>query len=134
MNTTGSMTPRDVLTKLITDISNDKWDHLHELYAENTVVEHPLARDATRRLEGREALRRHFTAYAQLGRRLRARDVVWHDTTERDVVIAEFVYEGTDLGSNDHYEMAACFIWRVRDGLITHCHDYLDQPRPVNGQ
>jgi ketosteroid isomerase-like protein len=123
-----------VLTTLITEISADRWDHLHELYAEDTVVEHPLARDASRRLEGREALRRHFAAYAGLGRRLRARDVVWHETTDPELVIAEFVYEGTGPGSDDRYEMAACFIWRVRNGLITRCHDYLDQPRPITGQ
>ncbi|MGA5507067.1 nuclear transport factor 2 family protein [Streptomyces umbrinus] len=133
--TTSSMSraPRDVLTQLLADVSAGRWDQLHELYADNTVVRHPFARDVSRLLEGRDALRHHFAHFAQSGRSLRARDVVLHDTADPEVVVAEFVYDGTGPGPDDHFEMAACFVWRVRDGLVTHANDYLDQPRPTSG-
>jgi hypothetical protein len=40
------------------------WHRLHELYAEDTVVERPFALPAPRRAEGREAIRKHFTDFA----------------------------------------------------------------------
>ncbi|MBA6436978.1 MULTISPECIES: nuclear transport factor 2 family protein [Streptomyces] len=130
-DTRTSRSPRDVLAQLLDDVSADRWEHLHELYADGTVVRHPFARDESRLLEGREALRLHFDHFAQSGLSLRARDVVWHDTTDPETVIAEFVYDGTGPAPDEHFEMAACFVWRVRDGLILDAHDYLDRPRPV---
>ncbi|MHC3472603.1 nuclear transport factor 2 family protein [Streptomyces sp. 7R007] len=128
---TTSRSPRDVLMQLVDDISADRWDRLHELYCEDAVVRHPFARDESIRLEGRDALRRHFAHFAQSGVRLRARDVVFHDTTDPEVLVAEFVYDGTGPSPDERFEMAACFIWRIRDGQIVDAHDYLDRPRPV---
>ena len=122
-----------MLAQLLDDVGAGRWDRLHELYAEDTVVRHPFARDASRLLEGRDALRRHFAHFARSGRRLRARDVVFHHTTDPEVVAAEFVYDGSGPGKDERFEMAACFVWRVRNGLIVHANDYLDQPRPVAG-
>ena len=134
MTDTRASSPRDVLGKLLHDVSADQWDNLHELYSEDTVVRHPFARDGSILLEGREALRVHFEHFAHSGLKLRARDVVYHDTTDPEVAIAEFVYDGIGPGADEHFEMAACFVWRVRKGLIIDCHDYLDRFRPVEAR
>ena len=44
--------------------------------------------------------------------------------TDPEVVIAEFIYDGTTV-SGTTFDVSACFIWRVRDGLVVRSHDYL---------
>jgi 4-carboxymuconolactone decarboxylase len=123
--------PADVLRKLVSGVGAGKWDELHDLYSEDTVVRHPFARDASALLEGREALREHFAHFAESGTMLIPRDLVIHQTTDPEVVIGEFVYDGNGGIQDGPFEMAACFVWRVRDGLIVDCRDYLDRPRPT---
>jgi 4-carboxymuconolactone decarboxylase len=123
--------PRDVLLKLVSGVGAGKWDELHNLYSEDTVVRHPFARDESALLEGREALRRHFAHFAESGTVLSPRDVVVHQTTDPEVVVGEFVYDGNGGIHDGPFEMAACFVWRVRDGQIVEARDYLDRPRPT---
>jgi 4-carboxymuconolactone decarboxylase len=123
--------PADVLLSLLSGVGAGKWNELHNLYSEDTVVRHPLARDESIKLEGREALRRHFAHFAESGTALSARDVVVHQTTDPEVVVGEFVYDGNGGIQDGPFEMAACFVWRVRDGQISEAHDYLDRPRPT---
>ncbi|WP_233272235.1 hypothetical protein [Mycolicibacterium smegmatis] len=51
---TDTPTPRQVLQKLLEGVSAGQWGELAALYAPDTVVEHPLARDHTRMLRGRD--------------------------------------------------------------------------------
>jgi 4-carboxymuconolactone decarboxylase len=123
--------PRDVLLKLVSGVGAGKWEDLHNLYSEDTVVRHPFARDESALLEGREALRRHFEHFAESGTALSPRDIVVHQTTDPEVVVGEFVYDGNGGIQDGPFEMAACFVWRVRNGQIVEAHDYLDRPRPA---
>src|SRR5436309_2020803 len=57
-----SATPREVFDRLLRGVTGRQWDTLPDLYAEDTVVEHPMALPVPTRLEGREAIRQHFAA------------------------------------------------------------------------
>ena len=54
------LSPEEVLRKLMQGIADREFATLHELYAENCVVEHPFALPARQRTEGREAIRRQL--------------------------------------------------------------------------
>ena len=45
-------------------IADQNWQDLHELYCEQAVVEHPFALPAPTRIEGHEAIRKHFANFA----------------------------------------------------------------------
>lgn len=117
-------TPRDVLEELLAGVGAGRWEQLPQLYAPDTVVEHPLARDQSRMLRGRDALVAHFDRIAQTGIRLTARPPTLYDTGDPELVIAEFTYDGK-TAEGTTFDVAACFIWRVRDGLIVSARDYL---------
>lgn len=59
-----------------------------------------------------------------MGLRLVAHHVVIHETTDPEVVVAEFDYEIT--GSEGTTTAANIQVLRVRDGLITATRDYHD--------
>jgi ketosteroid isomerase-like protein len=124
-----SASPRDVLQRLLDQVSSDEWTRLHELYAEDIEVRHPLADDESRHLKGRDALRTHFAHLADSRWRLRARDVVMHIGEDPEIVVGQFIYDVVKPGDAREYEMAACFVWRVRDGLVVDASDYLDAPK-----
>jgi ketosteroid isomerase-like protein len=115
--------PAEVFRQLVDGVVGKKWDQLPSLYAEDAVVVHPFSTDpAVARLEGRAQLREHFARAAEMGVDFRAEDVVVHETTDPEVVVGEFTYQGT-LGGQD-VSMPAIFVLRVRDGLIVESRDY----------
>jgi uncharacterized protein len=119
------VTPREVFERLIDGVTHGRWDELPALYAEDAVVIHPFA-PAGEPLTGREALRRHFAAGAGLGVTMTARDVVVHETSDPEVVIGEFAYEGTVTATGRRLTVPNVFVLRVRDGLIVESRDYID--------
>lgn len=123
-------TPKEVMQKLVDDISADKWQELHMLYAYEAVVRHPIARDERALLEGRESLKRHFERFFATGVKLRATPIHFIDTTDPELVIGTFTYHGENGFGMDRFDLEACFIWRVRDGLIVDTTDYLSPPLP----
>jgi ketosteroid isomerase-like protein len=103
------------------------------LYAERTRVEHPMVLDDTPLLT-RDDLRRHFAA----GRDMtpiadyRTADVVVHETTDPEVIVAEFRYLGSVAGRS--FQVPCVFVMRVRDGQIVESRDYisaLDRERAI---
>lgn len=119
------MSPREVAERLIEGVTGGKWSELPDLYAENTVVTHPMAPDPGP-IVGREAIRRHFAAGAALNLELTARDIALHTTTDPEVIIAEFAYEGRVRTTGREFRIPNVFILRVRDGVIVESHDYAD--------
>jgi ketosteroid isomerase-like protein len=119
------VTPREVFLALVEGVSGGRWDSLPGLYAEDAVVVHPLAHPREP-LTGREALRRHFAAGARRGLELAVRDAVVHQTTDPEVVVGEFTYEGRVLATGRTFRLPNVFVLRVRDGLIVESRDYAD--------
>lgn len=101
-------------------------ERLAGLYAEDTLVLHPMAPTGIPPLRTRDQLRRHFAGGP--GRagvdRFEAVDVTVHETTDPEVVIAEFRYAATRAGTTR--SVPCVFVLRVRDGLIVESHDYAD--------
>jgi ketosteroid isomerase-like protein len=118
--------PRDVLNRLIDGVTNRNWEDLPDLYAEDTVVDHPHDIPAPSRLRGREQLREHFARAAGLPLRIRARDLVVHDTADPEVIVAEFDYDGEVTTTGRTFSIHNIFVLRVRDGRIVESRDYAD--------
>jgi ketosteroid isomerase-like protein len=118
--------PTDVFHRLLAGVTGQRWAELPDLYAEDTVVEHPFAVPAGTVLRGREQLRAHFAAAATLGITMTAHDVVVHQATDPEVIVGEFTYRGTVDATGATFAVRNIFVLRVRDGLIVESRDYHD--------
>jgi uncharacterized protein len=117
-------TPREVLERVIEGVTRRQWDALPALYAEDTVVDHPLQLPVPTTLRSRQALAGHFAAAAPLPLRLRAENLVVHQTNDPEVVIGEFDYQCQNTDTGAQFSIANIFVMRVRDGLIVESRDY----------
>lgn len=120
------VSPSEVLGRLIEGVTGEKWAELPDLYAEDTVVEHPYAKPEPTRMEGRERLREHFAHGADLPIRMRARNVVIRQTEDPEVAVAEFEYHAKSTTTGRGATTANVIIARVRDGRIVSSRDYHD--------
>lgn len=121
-----SMSPRDVVERLITGISTANWDNLSELYAEDAVVEHPYAVDGPGRIEGRSVLHSRFAGVRERPFRLTVHNLVVRQTEDPEVVVAEYDYHVEKPATGELFETANVLVVRVRDGLIVHSRDFHD--------
>lgn len=116
--------PGEVLRRLMHGISNRTWQELHTFYAEDAVVEYPFALPAPTRLEGREAIREYFAVVARTPLDLQARNFVVHETSDPEVVIAEWEYAGLVTTTGRSFRVSNIQVSRVRDGQIVASRDY----------
>lgn len=122
--------PADVFHRLVDGVSRlvagdaSQMAELTGLYAERTYVEHPMALDDTPLLT-RDDVRRHFAAGTDMTpiADYRAADIVIHQTTDPEVVVAEFRYLGSVGGRS--FRVPCVFVMRVRDGEIVESRDYI---------
>jgi ketosteroid isomerase-like protein len=121
-----SLSPREVLDQLHQRISEGRWTELYELYAEDVVVDIPLAKPEAEHVEGRETIRKHFGAAEGFFALQVVGDRVVHETTDPEVVIAEFDYEGRVIATGRTFRVSNVQVVRVRDGLIVESRDYHD--------
>ncbi|MFD8498999.1 nuclear transport factor 2 family protein [Amycolatopsis sp. NPDC059657] len=122
-------TPREVFDKLSEGITSGDWSELSTLYAEDTVVEHPQRPPAPTRVVGRATVHEHFTRGLASQIRLRRKNVVIHETTDPELIVAEYDYDGEALATGKSFETANIQVLRVRDGLIRWSRDYHDYLR-----
>lgn len=123
-------TPQEVAEKLIRGISAGRYAELAALYAEDCVIEVPLAPGRGRpRTEGGAAIRKHFAAMPDQPFTLRVHDLVVHRTEDPELVVAEWDYEVTSKTTGRSVLAANVQFLRVRDGLIVHTRDFHDHPR-----
>jgi ketosteroid isomerase-like protein len=121
---TDSLSPHEVLNLLLQEISKGHWNQLHLLYAEDAVVEQPFALPRPVRLEGRAAIERHFATAGSGGLSLCASDVVVHQSSDPELIIAEYTYNGRVAATGHEFRTANIQLLRVRDGLIIASCDY----------
>ena len=126
-------TPREVFLALVHGVADGRVDELPDLYAEQTDVVHPFDPLRAPALRSREEIREHFglgdpSRPADAGQRQRRRvgHVTVHETTDPEVIVAEFEYQGTVPGTGEAYALPAIFVMRVRDGEIVSSRDYFD--------
>jgi uncharacterized protein len=86
----------------------------------------PFAPSAPARLEGREAVQAHFAAAAGGPLKVRAGNVVVHDTSDPEVIIAEFDYHGQVTTTGRSFQVANIQVLRVHNGKIVSSRDYHD--------
>lgn len=126
-------TPREVFLKLVHGVCEERWTDVVDLYAEQTDVSHPFHPLGAPPLRSREALREHFLGGSQpyQGPTLRRQPtrINVHETTDPEVIVAEFQYEGTVVETGRPFTIPAVFVLRVRDGKIVESRDYLDHLR-----
>lgn len=107
--------PREVFEHLSRGITEGRWTELADLYTEDTIVEHPQRPRINSHIVGRKAVADHFAA-ADAKIDLCARDVVIHETTDPEVIVAEYTYDGM---SRRPFEGANIQVLQVRD-LLPH--------------
>lgn len=128
-----STSPRAVFARLHQAVCDDyDMDAQADLYAPDGVVDFPFAPPGMpRRIEGQEAIRRVLTAAGEqarrAGRRIVAyRDLVVHETSDPEVIVAEFMLHGEVITTGDTYQMSFIQVLRVRNGQIVAMRDYFD--------
>jgi ketosteroid isomerase-like protein len=116
-----------VFLALVNGVAEGRWDELPSLYAEQTYVVHPFDPLRGPALQTRDELREHFRP-TDAGPRLRRRpaDITIHETTDPEVIVAEFKYQGTVTDTGESFALPGIFVLRVRDGEIVSSHDYFD--------
>jgi uncharacterized protein len=125
----GSASPQNVLERLIQGISGQRWHELHELYAEEAVVEYPFALPAgPARLAGRPAIRRYFAVVARLPLELKAHHIVIHQCTDPQVAVAEYDYDALITSTGRSFQVSNIQVSRIRDGQIVTSRDYHNHP------
>jgi uncharacterized protein len=118
--------PREVFLALVNGIADGNPDGLPELYAEEIDVVHPFDPMHGAPLRSRDELRKRMEQFAAGPRpRRRVGNVTIHETTDPEVIVAEFEYQGTTEGG-EPYALPAIFVMRVRNGEIVSSRDYHD--------
>jgi ketosteroid isomerase-like protein len=125
--------PTDTVLELLdgvprlVDGDRSQIERLAGLYAEETLVRHPLAPTGDEPLRSREALRHHFAVGPGNAGAMtfRACDVVVHEVGDGETVVVEFTYRGRAADGSD-FAAPCVFVVRVCDGLIVESHDYID--------
>lgn len=121
--------PSEVFLALVNGVASGHWEELPSLYAEQTDVVHPFDPLRAPALRTRDELREHFT---RPGRgtgpepRRQVANVTIHQTTDPEVIVAEFEYRGTSDDTGEPYALPGIFVLRVRDGEIVSSRDYFD--------
>lgn len=119
--------PREVFLALVNGVAEGRWKDLPDLYAEQTHVVHPFDPLRAAALRTRDELREHFRP-TETGPRLdrRATNITIHETTDPEVIVAEFEYQGTVAETGEPFSLPGIFVLRVRDGEIISSRDYFD--------
>lgn len=119
--------PREVFLALVNGVAEGRWEELPDLYAEQTHVVHPFDPLRQAALRTRDELREHFTP-ADVSPRLHRRpaNITIHETTDPEVIVAEFEYQGTNTDTGEPFVQPAIFVLRVRNGEIVESRDYFD--------
>jgi ketosteroid isomerase-like protein len=123
--------PREVFLALVHGVAEGRGEELAELYAEQTDVVHPFDPLRAPAMRTRDELREHFRP-GDAGPRLvrRPANITIHETTDPEVIVAEFEYQGVVAETGEPFALPAIFVLRVRDGQIVGSRDYFD---PVAG-
>lgn len=100
----------------------DEWV---KLFSSDAVLEFPFApAGVPRRVTGRDALIAHMSNFPKIFD-VEFVDLVFHDTVDPSLVIAEFRSTGTALPTGKPYEQRCISVVRTNDeALITHYLDY----------
>jgi uncharacterized protein len=128
---TQSPSPAEVFGRLVHAVAERRWEDAVNLYAERTEVVHPFHPLRAPALRSRAELREHFRPADMPLPDIRRRPakIKIHETTDPEVIVAEFEYQGTVLDTGEEFSLPCIFVLRVRQGQIVASRDYLDHFR-----
>jgi ketosteroid isomerase-like protein len=119
------MTPREVLGKALDLLLAKDMSGFADLWAIDGTMEFPFAPPGwPTRLEGREAVREYLRGYPDVYDVKGVLEQTVHETTDPEVIIAEFEVEGVVLRTRESYRRRYISVITVRDGQITGYRDY----------
>jgi ketosteroid isomerase-like protein len=105
--------PQEVFLALVDGVAEGRWEELPGLYAEQTHVVHPFDPLRAAALRTRDELREHFRPTGAGPRlRRRAANITIHETTDPEVIVAEFEYQGTVAETGERFTQPAIFVLR----------------------
>jgi ketosteroid isomerase-like protein len=122
-------TPRQVLARYLRAMRNKSADDLADLYAAGAVHDFPFRFPGMpERYRGREEVRAGYrAAWAATPVELsQIREAVVHDGDDPEVVVAEWAATGRVTTTGAPFELNGVLMFRVRDGLIVECRDYMN--------
>lgn len=118
--------PRHVFERQLEAVAARDWPRMAALYADDAVVELPFNRPSPLRIEGRQQLEARNLAARDLPLELTPGNLVIHETTDPEVIVAEFDYAGRVTTTGRTFRVANVMVVRVRDGKIIASRDYHD--------
>ena len=122
-NQKSNNSPREVLLKLLQGLSNQDWNTLVNLYAEDVVIQWPLAVPAPVIIRGRQALQKALQNGWKL-LELKASNIRVYETNDPEIVIAEYDYNGKARATGKVFRSANILVLTVRNGRIISARGY----------
>ncbi len=124
-----NLNPREVFMKIL-KLQFGDLSELADLFAEEGVLEFPFTPNGTpNRIEGREAIRTFITKYGFSSTRLRLdahNDLVIRETTDPEVVVAEYKVEVTWVPTGKNYSLPCIQVIQFKNGQILLYRDYVN--------
>jgi ketosteroid isomerase-like protein len=121
--------PRELLARYHRAMRDLSADALADLYAVDAIHEFPLlAPGRPPRYLGREEIRAGYAA-AWGAARVRVdeiREVLVHETSDPEVIVAEQTVAATNMANGRPFTMRPLLVIQTRDGLLVHVRDYMD--------
>jgi uncharacterized protein len=129
-------TPRDTLARLLELLLRQDLGAVADMYAEDGVHELPFPPPgAPRRIDGREQIRAYFATLSGVPFDFREfSEVAVHDTTDPEVLVAEYDAHGTIVGSGREFTFRYLWVLRVSRGQIVLWRDYWNPGEVVAAQ
>jgi ketosteroid isomerase-like protein len=118
------VSPRQVVEALMRGISAGAWKELHTWFSDDAVVEYPFALPSPTRLEGMETLKKYFAAVSAYPMKLKMQNMLVHETSDPEVVVAEWDYDGLVTTTGQPFRVSNITVTRVRNGKIVGSRDY----------
>lgn len=118
-------TSRDVVDRLLHLTANGPTEEMADVFSEDAVFEMPFLPPGLPQPEaGREAFRAHLQGAVGVQEFEAVDRVRIHETTDPDVVIAEYRLHGRVVATEKRFASDIVMIARVRDGLIIWSRSY----------
>jgi hypothetical protein len=120
-------TPREVFDELIRATTSGDWASFLALYPDDAVIEIPFAPPGVPVVSDGAAMRERIKGMIDRGRPWNfdsAENVVVHETTDPEVIVAEYTLRGTIVASGAPLALSYAMVITVRDGQIVHSRDY----------
>jgi hypothetical protein len=126
MTTETVRTPRQAFDELIRASVAGDWDAFTGLYPDDAIIEMPFAPPGVPKVSDGAAMHKRITAMARNRpwNFERAENVLVHETSDPEVIVAEYTLHGTITTTGAPLALTYAMVITVRDGRIVRSRDY----------